>query len=612
VFDIRGLVNLLSISEPASSKLAFVNRPWDIAPDAIPREVKGINFYVTYLRRDDELDDYVYLDSYHLFLIGEAFCRMSSTHKQVIRDRRLSAKVLLSEYLKQGHKFLEFIKGNFSLVVINERPDGGHQIISSRFAVSPIYYTVKDGIFYFSTSLYEIVHSLPRCPGVDLTAIAEIALLHFPIGERTFFQNIKNILPGSVVTIYPNKVTHQYYWDLGSLYNVSLLKQDEAIEQGAELFYQCVNAAANGQSRVCTSFTAGFDSRVIHAVLEKDSNSVLAYSFGIPGSFNISIPKDICHRVGINYLPIYLTDEYQEVFNDFAFQSLILSDGMATIERANYPFAFNLLRKFSPVVITGLFGEIIRPFVDVEKEFIVKPFFVANSSMQPREVFKKYMSLFNYNYYFNKELIHRCYDEIEYDLIDNFIEKYKNIGQGKRLHLFLYKEGIRKYLGAEVQMERIYATNRFPFLDDDFVDFAFRAPFSGVHVKRMLFPTPAEKLRGQYFYAYVIKKYRPELLYNTTDHGYPPKDLLSPFAIFRVVPRFIYWRWRQKHMRYREFKTEEWTEAFYRRYLLLKPICSDLFSTKLAKDFNDGAWLINRREFARAASLKVWLEEIES
>ena len=82
-------------------------------------------------------------------------------------------------------------------------------------------------------------------------------------------------------------------------------------------------------------------------------------------------------------------------------------------------------------------------------------------------------------------------------------------------------------------MERPWAINRFPFLDDEFVEFAFKSPMAGVY-SRTLTPTVENRFKSQYFYAYVIKKYRPELLKMRTDHGYSPGDVLSPMPLLKI------------------------------------------------------------------------------
>jgi hypothetical protein len=189
------------------------------------------------------------------------------------------------------------------------------------------------------------------------------------------------------------------------------------------------------------------------------------------------------------------------------------------------------------------------------------------------------------------------------------MDRFGDMLPDQRFYMFLLTEGLRKYFGAEIHMERVHGTNRYPFLDDEFVEFAFRAPFAGVY-SRTLRPTVGNRFRSQYFYAYLIRKYRPELLKEPTDHGHSPADVLSPVALLRIVPKVLHWRWRRQRTGYREFRTEEWTEALYQRHLFQRPLLRSLLAPSMREDFSTGEWKARRLEFARAASLKLWLEMI--
>src|SRR5205823_3685298 len=127
-----------------------------------------------------------------------------------------------------------------------------------------------------------------------------------------------------------------------------------------------VNDRARDVPRVRVSFTSGFDSRATLAVLDKDPADILAYAFGIPGSMNISIPLQISNQLGIRFEPIYLDSAYEAQFDDYARRAVVLSDCLSTVERANYPYAFERHADFSPVVLTGLFGsELLRTFQNI-------------------------------------------------------------------------------------------------------------------------------------------------------------------------------------------------------------------------------------------------------
>ena len=66
--------------------------------------------------------------------------------------------------------------------------------------------------------------------------------------------------------------------------------------------------------------------------------------------------------MNIQYRPIYLDEQYEQQYDQCAFEAIEFSNGTAPIMRANYPYAYKQLCNFSNITITGLFGsEILRP-----------------------------------------------------------------------------------------------------------------------------------------------------------------------------------------------------------------------------------------------------------
>ena len=217
-------------------------------------------------------------------------------------------------------------------------------------------------LLYFSTSVGELVKELPSKPELDRAAVLETMLFNFPMYERTFFCGVQRATEGCVITLSREGIKHEVYWDHASFYHQDRLPEKEAYEIGSELFFRSVNDLAADYPKLCASFTAGFDSRALHSVLRKNREDVLAYSFGIHGSLNVSIPHKICARLNYPFVPIYLDDEFEDNFDLYAWRTVILSDGLV-VQRANYPYAFEKISKFAPVAMTGLFGsEFLRTF----------------------------------------------------------------------------------------------------------------------------------------------------------------------------------------------------------------------------------------------------------
>ncbi len=532
-------------------------------------------------------------NGYHVFVVGEMFRRGDYT------SGPLSAQGALV-YRRDSEALLRGTKGNFVLVLVEEHA-ATCELVSSRLNISPFYYAVDGARLIFSTSLASVAACLERA-AIDHAGVAEQALFNYPLGSRTFIRGVRNLRPAERVRFAGGTLEVSRWWDVRSLYDLPLMSKREALDTGSALLHATVNHLANDQARLRVSFTSGFDSRVNLATLDRPPEGILAYSFGTPGSINVAVPQAICARLGVRFEPIHLDDEYAVEFDDFALRTLVLSDCLSTVERANYPYAFQRTAHFGPVVLTGLFGsELLRTFQNIG--YIVSAGLVqlhlgatAVAEVAP---------LADRSRYVRPELVRHTLDDIRADVAAVFDEHLRDLPTDRRFYMFLLTEGLRKYFGAETHIERPWGLNRFPFLDEEFVEFAFRAPFAGVH-SRTLRPTIGNRFRSQYFYAHVIRRYRPELLAATTDHGYAPADLLGPLPLLRIAPKVLARRRRQAP----EFRTEEWTAGLYGRHLLRTPPPDDIFTDQVRSDFEDGSWRAHRLEFARAASLKLWLDRM--
>ncbi len=609
MFDLLGLIDLFAPLSPGALPRSVLPAAQSVDTKIVlHRTVEGQHFQATYLERISDPATYSFDGTLHLFLIGEAFARNSELLHETYEPGPLSAYDILQRHRRDSSGFLHAIKGNFTLIILNVA-DRQCCLYNSRFGISPFYYALDGTRFIFSTSLAAVGSCLSARPEVDLAAVAELAIFNYPFGDRTYFRQVKMLRPAEIVRVGASGLQRETWWDVRTLDSAPLYPRLEALELGSELFHNTVNRFAHDVPRVRMSFTSGFDSRATLAVLEKDHADLLAYSFGTPGSMNVSIPQQICARLGVQFCPIYLDGEYEQVFDKYALQAIRLSDCLSTVERANYPYAFEKIASFSPIVITGLFGsELMRTFQSVG-DVISETLARLNFAVDPCDEFRRIATRHRNVGYFAPEILDQAVDEVEADVAAVLAERFRDMPPDRRFYMFLLTEGLRKYFGAEVHMERPWATTRFPFLDDDFVEFIFSSPFAGVH-SRTLRPTINNRFQSQYFYAWIIRKYRAELLDAPTDHGYPPSDLLSPLPLLKIGPKFLHWKWKQRRTGYREFKTEEWTGNLYGRYLFQTIPRCDLFSQKMMNEYRDGTWRKNWPEYAKAASLKLWLEMI--
>jgi hypothetical protein len=365
---------------------------------------------------------------------------------------------------------------------------------------------------------------------------------------------------------------------------------------------------AEDTPRICASFTSGFDSRALHAVLRKKRADVLAYAFGAKGSINVTIPERICARMGYPFRPIHLDEQFERHFSRFAWRTIILSDGLV-VQRANYPYAFEQLGRFAPVVLTGLFGsEFLRTFQNLGT-VVSEHFAVVNDAGGSEAAIARVVREAKNASYLAPHVFRQAGDEVIADL-GRWFRRFEHLERDHRLYMYLLTEVDRKYFAAELSTERIYATNRLPFLDDEFVEFVFSAPFAGVYA-RTITPTIGNRFSSQYFYAYLIRKYCPQLLPFTTDHGFPPAHLLRPLPILWVGAGYAQSRLQRRVRPNVEFRPRRWLHAFYTQEHSRLLCDVGIAGPKFAQDLQSGAYLDNLANFDKVAALHLWLGHLD-
>ena len=547
-------------------------------------------------------NDFIVNDDEIIFVVfGDIFLKYENYKRNNTKDEK---NYIFNLYKKYPNSITDFIKGNFLLIAFSKK-EKLLTVINNRFGITPVYYSLIDRNFILSTNLKIFQKLFSKSDMIDESALVERELFNYTIGDKTLIKNVCSLKPSEIITYKQGKLESTIYWNPGVLYDSEIMNEKEAIITGERIFKHSVNIRTSDNKIICASLTGGFDGRTILSVLNKDLDLKL-YSFGIEGSLNITIPQKIAKDLDLNYEPILLDKEYEKEYPRFAEEVVLNSDCLRTIESANYPYAFKKLSYHSDVVVTGIFGsELLRTFQNVGL-MVTDNFVSINDSNNSPEIWKYLEKKLLENSYLDRKLIIKNLPYVKENFDNSFWNNYKHLTKNQRFYIYLMLVGLRGYFGGEVHSERFYATNRFPFLDDDFVEFIFKSPFAGVY-SNALKPTPNQRFRSQYFYSKIIERNRPELLKYQTDHGFPAGYVLSKFPLLKIALPYLINTNIKKLKKYREFKPVEWGELYFKEVDSNKFLNSYIFNEKLKYDYLSKKWKINYKDFFKAVSFNIWL-----
>lgn len=536
MFDII-LIKNFNNEEVLKFKPTFAELPFYEKLKFVEYNVDLKDAKVVFLERQKTNKNYFNDKEYHFFIYGSVFSNNQYYIEKNVPPFSLNAKDVSNLYREYGLNLTKFIKGSFVLIIYSNLEV---ILISDRLNVLPLYYYRKNNILIISSSLKLMLKLDYVSKTLDDVSLVQQLIFDYMLDDYTLYKYIKRIKPGSIYIFDQSKMKIKKYWTVENLYNEKLLAKSDSLELLSKQLFDNVQLYTSDTRKILVSLTGGFDGRTNLAMLRKNKGDFLCYSYGMRGSQQISIPQDIAIKLDIPYKPIYCDEKFEKVYIDMGLMVTEFSNGTAPFTQAVLPYAYKNLQNFSDIALTGLFGsEVLRPIHNlgiIINDYSERIFLGPDPKNELKKVLKDLMKI----NFLNEKIIVNAQDELLDHFYSNYIERFNVFDRITRFFMFIIEEGIRKYFSQEIQAERVFITTRFPYWDDDFIDLIYKTPFAGLY-NGFLGKSMFKRRKGQLLYAYILKKYNPQLANIQLDRGYKPNDLLKPFPInYLLIGKGVY------------------------------------------------------------------------
>lgn len=220
-------------------------------------------------------------------------------------------EVLLYLLIKYKEKILDKLVGMFALALLN-RDTNEVLLIRDRTGVKPLYYTIQNGFFYFSSEIKSFF-AIKLQKEIDEKNFNEWVLFRFITGEKTIYKNIFKILPGYIMKISASGEIQTFQW--WSLLNKA--KERKPIERPyewfQETFYKSLQYRMVSDVPVGVLLSGGLDSSCI-------SQGLYDLNYKNIDTFNVSFKdKDLNES--------HLAESLSKKLN-FKFHSLFVEDDL--------------------------------------------------------------------------------------------------------------------------------------------------------------------------------------------------------------------------------------------------------------------------------------------
>jgi asparagine synthase (glutamine-hydrolysing) len=385
-----------------------------------------------------------------LFFSGEEYPEPGTVAG--LRQRAHAIKEHPADYLvhvaEEDTSFPRSLNGRFHGVLV-DRSAATLTVFNDRYAMQRMYYHEGKDAFWFAAEAKAILAARPDLRVTDQRGLGEFISCGCVLEDRTVFRDI-NVLPTASKWVFQNRALREKgrYFEAAEWENQGALDSETYYKELKEVFSRNLPRYFDGREAVGISLTGGLDTRMIMAWLNAAPQTLPTYTFGGPyrECHDVTIARRVAKVCQQPYQVIDVGREFLSRFDHYAERTVYLSDGCSPVTRASDLYTNELAAEIAPIRMTGNYGsEILRRL----RAF--KPSTMATDLFQPE--FKA--------------------------SVEAARETYGSVARGHAVTFTAFRQAPWYQYGL-LSLEQTQVFVRSPFLDNDLVRTAFRAPKSEI------------------------------------------------------------------------------------------------------------------------------------
>jgi len=349
---------------------------------------------------------------------------------------------------EEDSSFPASLNGRFHGILV-DRNQETTTLFNDRYGIHRIYYhESKDG-FYFAAEAKALLAICPELRAIDFRSLGELVSCGCVLENRTLFRNIFVLPPASAWSFRNSLIERKAsYFEPAEWENQEPLDGESYYRALREVFSKNLPRYFNGGEKIGVSLTGGLDTRMIMAWHRAPANSLPCYTFGgmFRDSQDVRVARKVARACQQPFEVIPVDGEFLSNFSHYAERAVYLSDGCAGVKHAADLYVNERAAKIAPVRMTGNYGsEVLRRLPAFKP---VEP---------PADLFSQDF------------LAH----------VQTAQSTYTRLAQGHAVSFIAFRQVPWHHYGL-LSLEQTQLSLRSPYLDNDIVRTAFRAPGASV------------------------------------------------------------------------------------------------------------------------------------
>jgi asparagine synthase (glutamine-hydrolysing) len=414
-------------------------------------ETAGI--YVGWTARENSFSDGMPVQNERgditLVFSGEEYREPNTVRSLKERGHQFKAEgpSYLVHLYEEDQSFPKSLNGRFQ-GLLSDRTRGVTTLFNDRYSMHRLYYHEAKEAFYFAAEAKAILAVRPELRRTDSRSLGEFVACGCVLENRTLFEGVHVLPAASAWSFRAGSIeTKRTYFEPQEWEQQDLLDPESYHREIREIFSRRFPRYLNGHERIGVSLTGGLDTRTVMAWQRFAPQTLPCYTYGgiDRECRDVVVARRIAQECQQPYQVITVGDEFFARFPHYAERSVYLTDGCVEVTRAPDLYLSEKAREIAPVRMTGLYGdEIQRPQTRAFKPVDPAPG-LYSPGLLPH--------------------------------INKARETYAGLIEGHPTSFSAFRQAPWHHYGI-LSLEQTQLAVRTPFLDNEFVRTAFRAPKS--------------------------------------------------------------------------------------------------------------------------------------
>jgi asparagine synthase (glutamine-hydrolysing) len=269
---------------------------------------------------------------------------------------------IATSYIRLGDGFVRELNGLFSGLLI-DRDRGRILLFNDRYGLERIYFHQTTDALYFASEAKALLEVLPGLRAFDDAGVAQFLAFGCTHGQQTLFRGVSLLEGGSLWSFERGESRKHRYVTPECLEQQPVMSLESFNDEFATTFRRALPRYVGDGDGVGISLTAGLDTRMIMACLPPTSTRPVTYTFS--GQSERTLDERIAARVaatcGLDHRVLRIGADFLSGYGGYIDKTVYVTDGSFGATGAHEIYLNAKARQLASIRLTGNFGsEVLR------------------------------------------------------------------------------------------------------------------------------------------------------------------------------------------------------------------------------------------------------------